>query len=147
MLPPQDTSEENLMDQHITIHEHVHFLHQLPGVLFAETSIEPRDGRSLEALAQAATTDPTISAFYLTKEAEAKAVIDGRTILLVSSPWPTSSTIFIGGTMYTLEEFRAKNVGKTTLLDNITTARVILTRTGLWLPFRYTDLHIPEQQA
>lgn len=133
----------------LIVQEQVHYHYSVPRLLFAETKIEPRGERSLEEITHQMTLSPTTYAFHLEKVARTTTSIDGHTVHLVSQPWHTA-LVYVGGTIYTLDELQAQHPEESRLIENIAQAgphaRAIRTRTGQWHEFRGEENFIEQPE-
>jgi len=137
---------QNTQEVSITRQEQVQYSHFVPGALFTETHTEPRGERSLGEIARGLRLDPTAYAFRLEEITTTIVIVDGRSVPLASLP-KKSPLIYVGGTLYTIEELQTQHSEKTMVIENMTdvgAVRVIHTRTGHWLPFRENDQFLAE---
>ncbi len=110
---------------------------------YAEPHTVVRAGRSIEELAHSALQDAY--GFEIVKVIEGEMVFDGHTVPVSSQkPFDVSPMIFLGGTVYTLDEMRTAHPDMYTFIENVAQRgpqfRAIRTCAGIWQPFAPDDM-------
>jgi len=134
----------------VTVREDVISHHFFRGALVAETSREPRAGRSTEEIVRGVRTNPTTYAFHVEKVYETTARgEEGQSVHLVSRPESMPLTS-IGGVIYTQDALLATHPENRNFSDYLaqlgSQVRAIYTRTGHWLPLWEDERSIAENE-
>jgi hypothetical protein len=111
-----------------------------PGSFFPEESTKDLDDRTLEEVAREA--GPDVFAVQSFWQMRTTAIVDGEQQVGYGPPFARSSRLYVGGTVYTVEELKAAFPDERVLIHNIEGngyERAIYCRTGNWQPLEKED--------